>query len=305
MNLKVSIVSSAYNEYENIEELINLFNRFNEKMKNCYELIIIDDGSDDGTYDIAVELSKDNQYIQILKHRLNCGKTEGIKTGIKAARSNIIAIYDTDMQYDIFDLPRLVRRIEEDNYDICTGWKSGHYKKAFVSNVYNYLSRKIFRLPIHDQNGLKVLKKEIFKDIFLRKDWHRYIVSFAIDKGYSVCEERVKLYPRKFGESKYGNPFRVFIGIFDMMTVKFIISFLKKPMIFFGATGTISMSLGFIIGFIALIMRIFFHSGFRPILYLVMLLILSGLILFTMGFIAEIIAILYEEFAELKKNRED
>lgn len=303
MAIKVSIVSSAYNEEENIEELIELFMRFNSEQKNEYELIIVDDGSTDSTYSTAVEKSLGHEHIQVIKHRKNLGKTGGIKTGASVSNGSIIAIYDTDMQYDMYDLPRLVKRVEKDNYDICTGWKQGHYKKAFVSNVYNFLSRKMFALPIHDQNGLKVLKKEVLESIYLRKDWHRYIVSLAQDKGYTVTEEKVKLYPRKHGKSKYDNPFRVFIGIFDMMTVKFIISFIKKPMIFFGATGSLSFGLGILIGIIALIMRIFFHSGFRPILYLVMLLILSGLILFTMGFLAEIMAIIFDEFSETRRNR--
>ncbi len=305
MSIKVSIISSAYNEEENIPELIRLFKEFNEKENNRYELIIIDDGSTDKTYDISLNLSAENQYITVKKHRKNLGKTGGIRTGVKYSQGDIIAIYDTDMQYDIYDLPRLVRRIEIDGYDICAGWKQGVYKKAFVSNVYNTLSRILFDLPIHDQNGLKVMRKNIFNEIYLRKDWHRYIISLAVDKGFSVCEEKVNLYPRKHGKSKYDNPFRVFIGIFDMMTVKFIISFIKKPMLFFGATGSMFFGLGVLTGIIALILRIFFRLGFRPLLYLVILLILSGLILFTMGFLAEIIAIIFDEFTEIRKRRDD
>lgn len=303
MTIKVSIISSAYNEEENIEELIELFTRFNNEQNGKYELIIVDDGSTDKTYDAAVEKSLGHENIQVLKHRKNLGKTGGIKTGAKASKGDIVAIFDTDMQYDMYDLPRLVARIEKDGYDICTGWKQGHYKKAFVSNVYNHLSRKIFHLPIHDQNGLKVLRKDIIFSIYLRKDWHRYIVTLAQDRGYTVTEEKVKLYPRKHGKSKYDNPFRVFVGIFDMMTVKFIISFIKKPMVFFGATGSFSFGLGILIGVIALIMRIFFHAGFRPLLYLVILLVLAGLILFTMGFLAEIMAIIFDEFSETKRDR--
>ncbi len=303
MSIKYSIISSAYNEEENISVLFEKFNTFNKEHDFKYELIIIDDGSTDNTYKKAIELSKDNEFIIIEKHKKNFGKTAGIKTGIRIARGEIIAIYDTDMQYSLEELPKLIKRIEEDNFDICTGWKQGNYKKAFVSNVYNFLSRKIFRLPIHDQNGLKVMRKEIIENIHLRKDWHRYIVSLAIDKGYSVTEEKVTLHPRKYGKSKYDNPFRIFIGVFDMMTVKFLISFIKKPMIFFGGSGTLSIILGFIVGLIALIMRVFFNNGFRPLLYLVMLLILAGLILFTMGFLAEIIAIIYEDFEEYKKKK--
>lgn len=303
MEIKVSIISSSFNEEENIPVLIETFRKFNVEQKNAYELIIVDDGSTDSTYKLSCDMSKDDEYITVKKHRKNYGKTAGIITGVESAKGEIIVIYDTDMQYDMFELPRLVSRIADDGFDICTGWKQGHYKKAFVSNVYNAMSRRIFKLPIHDQNGLKVLRKEIFSNIHLRTEWHRYIVSLAADKGYTVCEEKVLLYPRKHGKSKYDNPFRVFTGIFDMMTVKFLISFLKKPMVFFGGSGAFLIVMGLLAGIAALVLRIFFNLGFRPLLYLVMLLILSGLVLFTMGFLAEIISIIYEQMEQLKSKR--
>ncbi|HAV92512.1 TPA: hypothetical protein DCW38_04950 [candidate division WOR-3 bacterium] len=300
--IKVSVISSAFNEGENVPILVKLFDEFNKKHEMSYELVLIDDGSKDNTFEMMKESEKKYAQIHIAKHRKNFGKTEGILTGLKNSTGSIIAIYDTDMQYSLDELPKMVDRIEKDGFDICTGWKQGKYTKAFVSKVYNHLSRKMFNLPIHDQNGLKVMKREIFSEIHLRKEWHRYIISLAVNKGFTVCEEKVTLHQRQFGESKYGGSFRVFIGIFDMMTVKFVISFLKKPMLFFGVLGGSLFLLGILVGLIALVLRFAFNLGFRPLLYLVMLLILSGLMLFAIGFIAELMAIVFEEMEEMKKR---
>ncbi|MGE3062348.1 MAG: glycosyltransferase family 2 protein [bacterium] len=300
--IKVSVISSAFNEEDNVPILAKLFDEFNKKQQISYELVLIDDGSKDGTYEKMVQASKTYKNIIIAKHRKNFGKTEGILTGLKVSSGKLIAVYDTDMQYSLEELPKMVSRIEKDGYDICTGWKQGKYTKAFVSKVYNNLSRRIFNLPIHDQNGLKVLKREVFSEIHLRKEWHRYIISLAVNKGFTVCEEKVELHQRQHGVSKYGTSFRIFIGIFDMMTVKFVISFLKKPMLFFGVSGAGLLALGILTGITALILRFGFNLGFRPLLYLVMLLILSGLVLFAIGFIAELMAIIFEEVEEIKKR---
>lgn len=300
---KYSIISSSFNEEENIPVLAEAFNAFNSEHGGDYELIFIDDGSTDSTYEEAVKASKKYNGIKVVRHRVNLGKTDGILTGVDNSSGDIVVIYDTDMQYSLNDVPRLIDKIESEGYDICTGWKQGKYTKAFVSKVYNELSRRMFNLPIHDQNGLKAMKKEVFDWIHLRKEWHRYIVSLAVNAGFSVTEIKVELFPRKFGESKYGNPFRVFVGVFDMMTVKFIISFIKKPMLFFGTGGLVLLTGGVLTGIAALILRFGFDMGFRPLLYLVMLLVISGLVLFTVGFLAEITAILYEQLNDIKSKR--
>ncbi|HAF07409.1 MAG: glycosyltransferase family 2 protein [bacterium] len=300
--IKVSVLCSAYNEVENVEELFKSFDSFNKKQKKEWELVFVDDGSKDGTYRKALDSSKGFQNIKVLKHKRNLGKTAGILTAKEHSEGNILVIYDADMQYSFDDCLKLVKRIEEDDYDICTGWKQGKYKKAFVSKIYNFLSRRFFKLPIHDQNGLKALKRDVLDSIHLRRDWHRYIVSLAIEKGFSVTEEKVTLYPRKYGVSKYSGSFRILIGLFDLLTVKFLTTFLKKPMILFGISGGILVILGFLIGLVSFILRFFYGFGFRPLLYLVILLILSGLLMFILGFVSELISIIIEDIEELKKK---
>ncbi len=298
---EVSVIAPSYNEEENIEILVNYFETFRKKHPD-YELIIVDDGSTDRTKEIAESFLNGRDWMQLVSYYPNKGKTNAVLEGAKAARADVVAIYDADMQYKLEDLPRLYKHIEE-GYDIVTGWKQGNYTKKFVSSVYNKLSQWIFHLPIHDQNGLKILKKNILFEIPLRKEWHRYIVSMAVEKGYKVCEEKVELRPRMHGESKYRGWGRIIVGVMDMISVRLFISLVKKPMLIFGSLGSLSFISGIIIGIIAFYLRFIKHAGFRPLLYLVMLLILSGILLFTVGFLAELLSLIYEELKELKNDK--
>jgi hypothetical protein len=186
--------------------------------------------------------------------------------------------------------------------DIVTGWKKGSYgMKSFVSFFYNALSRWLFKIKVHDLNSVKAFRKEVLEDLPLRKDWHRYLVVMAAEKGFRVGEVRIPLYPRKYGKSKFGI-WRIPIGVLDLFSVKFQVSFMRKPMLFFGSIGLISLFLGFLTGIVALYLRIFQHEGFRPVLYLVILLVLSGLSLFALGFLAEAIVSLREEIEYLRKK---
>jgi hypothetical protein len=199
------------------------------------------------------------------------------------------------------DIPKFIQKMKEGN-DIVTGWKKGSYGlKAFVSFFYNILSRWLFKIKVHDLNSVKAFRKEVLEDLPLRKDWHRYVVVMAAEKGFKVDEVRIPLYPRKYGKSKFGI-WRIPIGVLDLFSVKFQVSFMRKPMLFFGSIGLISLFLGFLTGVVALYLRIFQHEGFRPVLYLVILLVLSGLSLFALGFLAEAIVSLREEIEYLRKK---
>ena len=222
--IEVSVISPAFNEKENIFPLFNYFKEFCKKnnLQN-WELILIDDGSNDGTFEQAIEWIKKNKFdkIKVIKHKKNLGKTHAILSGVKEAQGKIIVIYDADMQYTLEDAFKLVKKLKEENLDIVAGWKQGKYEKKFVSYIYNWLSRKLFKIPIHDMNAMKALKKEVFDKITLRKDWHRYIIPLAYEKGFKIGEEKVILKPRKYGKAKYSSPFRILIGFFDLLAVKF------------------------------------------------------------------------------------
>lgn len=302
----LSVIVPAFNEEENIPVAVKEIQAALEGLPFSFEIIFVDDGSTDGTWE-EMERAKGNyDNVLIVRHRRNMGKTDALLTAYAISSGEALCLFDADLQYSPDDIKRLYEKMES-GFDIVTGWKQGKYSKQFVSNVYNVLSRKLFHLPIHDQNSIKVFKREIIEKIVMRKDWHRFLVALAVNKGYSVAELKVVLQPRRAGKTKYGGKGRIIIGIFDLLSVKFQITFLRKPMLLFGITGGIFILLGFITGLIALFLRFILFQGYRPLLYLVILFILSGLLLLAMGFIGETLASINERItrveSKLPKNR--
>ncbi len=298
---KITIIVPAFNEKENLNPLMQEIDSVVKKDNRTYEVIMIDDGSEDGTFEEGKKLIEKYKYLKVYNHRANLGKTEAILTGFRHSSAPVLIIMDADLQFDANDIPRLIEEIEK-GYDIVTGWKQGDYQKKFVSGIYNFLSRCLFRLPIHDQNSIKALRSNVLDEINLRKDWHRYIVALAVNKGFKVSEIKVTLRDRKFGESKYTGKGRVVIGVMDLLSVKMQISLLRKPFLFFGSSGTILIVLGIIAGIYGIIQRFVYHHGYRPILYLVILSIVSGLVLFTVGFITEAVTALDENVKRLERE---
>lgn len=298
---KISIIVPAFNEKENLDPLMQEIDYMIETDKRNYEVILVDDGSEDGTFEESLRLKRKYEYLKVCHHRTNLGKTEAILTGSRHSASSILVIMDADLQFDANDIPKLLDEMEKD-YDIVTGWKQGDYQKKFVSWIYNFLSRCLFHLPIHDQNAIKALRSNVLEEINLRKDWHRYIIALAVNKGFKVSEVKVKLRERKYGESKYTGKRRVVIGVMDLLAVKMQISLLKKPFLFFGTSGAILIIAGTIIGVYGVIQRFVFHHGYRPLAYLVILLIVSGLLLFTVGFITEAVTALSENVKRLERE---
>jgi len=291
--MKVSILIPAYNEAENIPLLIEEFDHFIREHKD-YEVILIDDGSRDGTVERLEQF--DRPYLRTTRHSRNLGKTQAILTGAKIARGDILVVFDADLQYDVKDIPRLVELIDR-GADVATGWKQGSYDKKFVSGVYNRCGRMLFGLKVHDMNAIKALRREVLEAIHLRKEWHRYIVPLAHAFGFRIEEVKVDLRPRRFGTPKYQGKSRIWIGFFDLLSVKFQMTFLQKPLLYFGTMGMVAFLLGVLIGLVAIVLRLLGH-GFRPMLYLVLLLVLGGILLFALGLIGESIRVVLDRLEE-------
>ena len=261
---KCSVIIPAYNEQDNIFPLVDALNK---AISDEYEIIIVDDGSSDKTYEYSQQASQKSKFIKVVSHKRNFGKTQAIITGAGIASGQYLLIFDADLQYSPTDIPRFVEELDK-GADMCVGWKQGKYEKKGVSGIYNRMAKWVFGLKIHDMNAMKAFRKELLWDIVsLRKDWHRYLVPLAKDKGYLITELKVQLYPRNAGEPKYQSPFRVFIGLLDLMAVGFQIRIMRKPMFYLGLLGFFTIFLGVLVAIIAIILRIFDH-GFRPLLYL-------------------------------------
>ena len=300
-NIKVSVVVPAYNEAENVPPLMEEFSKMFSHTRMRGEVILVDDGSTDGTFLKAKECQGKYHFLRVVAHKRNQGLTQALMTGFSRARGRIFVFWPADLQYLPQDIPKLVERIDN-GYDVVCGWKKGSYGlKSFVSFIYNLLSRILFKIKVHDLNSVKAFRREVAEDVPLRKDWHRYMVVMAADKGYKIGEAKVNLYPRRFGQSKFGF-WRIPIGFLDLLSVKFQLSFMRKPLLLFGSLGMILILLGILTGGVAIYLRIVENEGFRPLLYLVILLILSGLSLFALGFLAEAIAGFREEIRELQRK---
>ncbi len=293
---RVSVVIPAYNEEGNIEELCRQFDEMGENASFTFEVLIIDDGSSDNTGKLLKAEAQKYPFINVYTHGRNRGLTEALQTGFAAARGEIFVFYPADLQYKPEDIPAMIAKIDEGN-DLVTGWKQGEYNKKFVSRIYNTLSRRLFNLKVHDLNSVKAFRREVIDNISLRRDWHRYMVALAVEQGYRVDEVKIPLYPRYSGDSKFSGFWRIPVGVLDLLAVKSQLTLLRKPLLFFGFLGTLMFVLGILVGMVALYFRFVLESGFRPLLYLVTLLIVLGLLLFILGFLAEGLAGIKEELS--------
>ncbi len=306
--LLVSVVVPAHNEEQNLPALLEAFDEVFRRERIPGELILIDDGSTDKTYSKARELANRYRFLRVYYHKSRQGVTAALNTGFGLARGRFLFYFPADLQYHPGELPQMIDRLSA-GFDLVTGWKQGRYGlKRLVSFIYNRLSRMLFKVPVHDLNSIKGFKREVLNNLAFRKDWHRYLVVMAHEQGFKVTEVRVKLYPRKFGKSKFGF-WRIPVGFLDLLAVKFQFSFSKKPLLFFGSLGLVLIGLGILVGLAAIGFRIFAHEGYRPVLYLVMLLELVGISFFALGFLGEMLIELRErmdfitrEVGELKNR---
>ncbi|HIF37776.1 MAG TPA: glycosyltransferase family 2 protein [Gemmatimonadetes bacterium] len=297
-----TLVIPAYNESPVMTDLIAELRTSFTRHQLTGEIILIDDGSTDDTRQLARTLTDDWPLVRVLHHRKNLGKTEAIITAFQASTRDNMIIFDADLQHSPEEIPRFLRELQKGS-DIVTGMKIGDYQKPFVSTMYNWLSKKIFRVPVSDLNSMKAFKTRILSGMHLRHDWHRFFVVLAYHRGYSVSEIPIRLFPRKAGVSKYSSPLRIVPAIIDMMSVWFLLLFSRKPLILFGFTGMLMIILGIFVGVLAFYFRFALDTGFRPLLYLVMLLETVGFLMLGFGLIAEMIAQVREEFHESRRQQ--
>jgi glycosyltransferase involved in cell wall biosynthesis len=295
-----SVIIPALNESENIPELFEELETAFSKHGLEGEVIFVDDGSSDGSAQIAEREGERLPRFKLERHSRNLGKTEAILSGARAAETDWLVLFDADLQHSPEEIVRFLSEVGQ-GYDIVCGRKVGKYKKRLVSGLYNWLSRKAFGVPVKDLNSMKIFRREVLDDIQLRHDWHRFFVVIAHARGYRVGEIDIELYPRRRGESKYEGGGRVLVGLFDLLSVWFLLIFSRKPMMLFGFTGLVLIAAGFIVGVVAIVMRLM-GQGFRPLLTLVLLLGVVGISLFGFGFVAEMVAALRAEVDELRDS---
>lgn len=297
---KVSIIVPAMNEEGNIDEFVALCASMFRSAPFDGELVYVNDGSTDKTLSKIESNARAHPFIRFASHARNRGLTEALQTGFATATGDVYVFYPADLQYLPEDIPALVAPINN-GADIVTGWKQGKYNKRFVSTIYNWMSRTIFGLKVHDLNSVKAFRKEILDRIFLRQDWHRYLVVLAHEEGYRVEEVKVSLYDRKWGKTKF-SLWRIPVGVLDMLAVKFQLTFLKKPLLYFGGAGACFLLLAFLVGIFAIYQRYVLMHGDRNFIFLVILLVLLGMSFFLLGFVSEGQTAMKEELTDLRKK---
>lgn len=301
-----AVVVPAYNEAENMPDLLRELRGTFEKHGLAGEVLLVDDGSADGTAEAALREAAGWPPFRVLRHRRNLGKTEAIVTAAEATKADALVVFDADLQHSTEEIPRFLAKMAE-GWDIVTGRKVGFYEKRAVSRTYNALSRRLFAVPVSDLNSMKAFRRDILDEIHLRHDWHRFFVVLAHARGNSVTEIDIPLHPRRHGTAKYSGRSRMVVGLLDLFSVWFYTFFARKPLMLFGVSGLVLAGLGVLVGLVTVVLRIGHWMppfGYRPLLYLVILLEVLGFLMFGFGIVAEMIAQQQTEVEALRRRLE-
>ena len=294
--MDISIIVPSYNEDESLPHLAEWIDRVMREHGFSYEVIIVDDGSKDGTWQAAEKLHAANPCYRGIKFRRNYGKSAALNTGFAAAQGDVVITMDADLQDSPDEVPELFRMIKEDGYDLVSGWKKKRYDSKLAKNIpskfFNGTTRLLSGIKLHDFNcGLKAYRRDVVKSIEVYGEMHRYIPVIAKWAGFGKIGEKVVQHrKREFGVTKFGMN-RFINGYLDLMSIMFMSKFGKQPMHFFGAVGSVS----FLFGFVALIVVLCLRLASRISLtnsvwfYLSILFVLMGTMLFLAGFIGELV----------------
>lgn len=299
----ISIVISLYNEVESLTELVGWIRSVMERNGYVYEIIMVDDGSSDGSWEKIISLSRTDSSVRGISFRRNYGKSAALYCGFKAAEGRVVVTMDADLQDSPEEIPEMYRMITEDGYDIVSGWKRHRKDNALTKNIpskiYNAAARKITGIRLHDMNcGLKAYNSEVVKNIEVYGEMHRFIPYLAKNAGFTkITEKPVHHQKRKYGKSKFGMS-RFVNGFLDLLSIWFLCTFGKNPMHFFGLTGILMFLTGGIIAVWLIISKLIHQSNgldFRPVtdqplFYLALVAVLVGVQLFLSGFISELVS---------------
>lgn len=301
--LDLTIIVPLFNEEESLPELTAWIHRVIDPKGWKFEIIMIDDGSRDGSWDTVTRLASSDDTIHGIRFRRNYGKSAALYHGFKAARGRVVVTMDADLQDSPEEIPEMFRMVTEDGWDVVSGWKQhrqdNKLTKNLPSKLYNATARWITGIQLHDMNcGLKAYKNEVIKDIEVYGEMHRYIPYLAKNAGYErITEKPVHHQKRKYGKSKFGME-RFVNGFLDLLSLWFLSTFGKKPMHFFGFTGILMFLAGFILTVILISAKLIHQAGgahFRPVtdqplFYLALLSVILGVMLFLAGFICEMVS---------------
>ncbi len=299
MILDLSIIIPLYNEKGSLIELNDRIHVNFENTKYTYEVIYVDDGSSDDSWDIICDLARKYDNIVGISFAKNYGKSQALNAGFKYAKGDLIATLDADLQDSPDELVPMIEMLKKEKLDIVSGWKKIRYDNLFLKNLpsklFNYSARTISGIKLHDFNcGIKVYKKNVIKSINVIGEMHRYIPFLASQAGFKkISEKEVKHQKRKYGVTKFGSE-RFVNGFLDLLTLWFLNKFGKRPMHFFGLIGTLMFVVGLIFTIYLGIDKIYFNTNSRlitdrPQFFIALTTIIIGVQFFISGFLGEIL----------------
>lgn len=301
--MDLSIVIALYNEEESLPELLSWIKKELASQKFSYEIILVDDGSTDKSWEVIEKESQNYNTISAIRFSRNYGKSAALYKGFEAAQGKVVVTMDADLQDSPEEIPELYEMIVNDGYDLVSGWKKkrkdSKLAKNIPSKIYNRVARRVTGLKLHDMNcGLKAYRSEVIKNIEVYGEMHRYIPYLAKIAGFSkIGEKVVKHQARKFGKSKFGMD-RFVNGFLDLITLSFLSKFGKRPMHFFGTLGTLTFFIGIITAGYLVVDKVISQANglkFRqvsdqPLFYLSLVALIVGMQLFLAGFIGELVS---------------
>ena len=301
--MDISVVIPLYNEAESLPELHSWIARVMEENRFSYEILMVDDGSTDSSWEVITSLSAKDHNVHGIRFRRNYGKSAALFCGFGKAQGDVVITMDADLQDSPDEIPELVRMIHEEGYDLVSGWKQ-HRKdnvltKNLPSKLFNATARRVTGIKLHDMNcGLKAYRSEVVKNIEVYGEMHRYIPYLAKNAGYTrIGELKVHHQKRKFGKSKFGMS-RFGNGLLDLISLWFLSTFGKKPMYFFGYSGLAMFFVGAVIAIwiiVEKLVRQAHGTDFRPVtdqpvFYLALVAVVLGVMFFLAGFLGEMIS---------------
>ena len=296
--MNISVVIPLLNEKESLLELTDSLNDVMKSYNFSYEIIFIDDGSSDNSWDIIEELSSKSDTIKGIKFQRNYGKSQALHAGFLKSQGKVVFTMDADLQDDPKEIPAMYDMIINDNFDLISGWKKKRFDSVIFKNIpskiFNFAARTTSGIKLNDFNcGLKAFKKDVIKSINVYGEMHRYIPILAKNEGYKKIGEKIVNHrPRKYGKTKFG-PSRFLYGFLDLLTIWFISSFGKRPMHLFGSLGLILITTGFLFAAYLGYDKIILNPGGRliterPEFYISLVTMIIGSQFFSMGFIGEL-----------------
>jgi glycosyltransferase involved in cell wall biosynthesis len=297
-SVAISVVVPLFNERPSLDELYARLAAVLSDLAGDYEIIFVDDGSTDRSIEKLKRLRSLNPQVRYIRFRRNFGKSAALAAGFNAARFDIIATLDADLQDLPEQLPLLVNKLIEDQYDLISGWRHQRHDKLtkrIGSRIYNFVTSVLTGVRLHDINcGFKCYRREVLDEVMVYGERHRYIPVLASYRGFRIGEVKLEHAPRAHGNSRYGLE-RIFGGIFSLLTVILLTRYTNKPLHFFGLFGSLLSGLGFVIDSYLIILRVFFNEWLsnRPMLIIGTLLIIVGVQFLLFGLLAEMIAFSY------------